>query len=84
MHTVLDVLNSITVLLQQAGVASPMISATVLAIASIFKGLTGTGPSLREIADLLEAQLGHNDTTIRAEMARLEALPQPPAVPPTP
>ena len=80
--TTIEVLKNIAALLQQASIAAPTISVTVMAIASIFKGLTGTGPPLLEIADMLEAQIGRTDATIRAEIARLEALP--PAGPPPP
>lgn len=72
----ITVLENVTDLLLQANVAVPIISGTVMAIAAIVKGVTGSGPSLSEIADMLETKIGQNDTNIRAEIARLEAKQQ--------
>lgn len=70
-----------TKILIAANVATPIIFGTISAIAAIIKGVTGSGPTLRELAGILEAQIGTTDRTIRAEIARLEALtpPVPPA-----
>ena len=72
MANTLSVLEQITGLLLASNVAIPIISGTVMAIASIIKGITGSGPSLAEIADVLEKQVGENNMDIRAEIARLE------------
>lgn len=76
MNTTINVLGQITQLLLTANVATPIIGGTVMAIASIIKGITGSGPTLTEIADMLQQTLGANDAAIRAEIARLEALNQ--------
>lgn len=68
----LEALELITQVFLQANVAVPIVSGTVMAIASIIRGVTGGGPSLAEIADMIEDQVGANDETIRAEIARLE------------
>ena len=77
MNKTITVLEQITQLLITGNVAVPIISGVIMSIAAIIKGVTGTGPSLKEIADMLEKQVGQNDATIRAEIARLEAM-QPP------
>lgn len=69
----MQILTDITGMLVQVNVATPIISGTIMAIASIIKGVTGSGPTLGEIADMLETQIGRNETAIRAEIARLEA-----------
>lgn len=74
----LAALDAVTEILLEASVAAPIIGGTVMAIASIIKGVTGSGPSLSEIADALEAKLGRNDDSLRAEIARLRALQQQP------
>ena len=74
MNTTLKTLTDITAILQVANVAAPIISGTIIAIASIIRGVTGTGPTLSEIADMLEARLQRNDVLIRAEIARMDAL----------
>lgn len=74
MNTTINVLGQITQLLLTANVATPIIGGTIMAIASILKGITGSGPTLTEIADMLQQKLGANDAAIRAEIARLEAL----------
>lgn len=68
-----QILESVTDLFIGANVAAPIIFALVGAIASIIRGVTGSGPSLAEIANILEQKLGQNDATIRAEIARMEA-----------
>jgi hypothetical protein len=73
MDKTLQALQGVTQLLVTANVAAPIVGATVMVIASIIRGLTGTGPSLQELADMIEAQTGKNDATIRAEIARLQA-----------
>jgi len=70
----ITVLEQVTQLLLTANVATPIISGTIMAIAAIIKGVTGSGPSLTELADMLEQQIGKNDAQLRAEIARLEAL----------
>lgn len=74
MSKTLTTLTMITEILAEANVATPIISGSVMAIAAIIKGLTGHGPSLTELADMLQQKLGRNDTNIRAEIARMEAL----------
>lgn len=79
MNKTLDVLTQLTGLFVQANVAAPIISGSIMAIAAIVKGVTGTGPTLTELADMLEQKLGANDLNIRAEIARMEALQPPPS-----
>ncbi len=74
MNQTLKFLELGTGILMQANVAAPIVGATIMAIASIVKGITGSGPSLPEIADMLEKKLGENDAAIRAEIARMESL----------
>lgn len=71
----ITVLENVTQLLLAANVATPIIGGTIMSIAAIIKGVTGSGPSLKELADMLEAQIGKNDAVLRAEIARLESLP---------
>jgi hypothetical protein len=73
----LEILTQLTGVFVQANVAAPIISGSIMAIAAIIKGITGTGPTLLELADMLEQKLGANDANIRAEIARMEALTAP-------
>lgn len=69
----LELLATATELLTQANLAIPVIFGTVAAISAIIKGITGSGPSLLEIADLIESQLDTNDRQIQAEIDRMKA-----------
>lgn len=77
MNKTLEILTQLTGVFVQANVAAPIISGSIMAIAAIIKGITGTGPTLLELADMLEQKLGANDANIRAEIARMEALTAP-------
>ena len=74
MSTHLSLLTTAIELLTQANLAIPVIFGTVAAISGIIKGVTGSGPTLVEIADLLAEQIDQNDTQIQSEIARLRAL----------
>lgn len=73
MNAHLQLLTQLTGILTQANVGIPIVFGAVAAVSAIIKGLTGTGPSLPQIADLIDAQLDQNDEKIRAEIARLKA-----------
>lgn len=68
----LALLTQLTGLLAQANVGVPIIFGAVAAVSSIIKGLTGSGPTLAQIADMLDEQLSQNDKHIREEIARLK------------
>lgn len=72
MQNHLDLLTSLTGLLVQANVGVPIIFGAVAAVSAMIKGLTGAGPSLHQIADLIDGQLDANDADLRAEIARLK------------
>lgn len=74
MNKTLDILTQLTGVFAQANVAAPIISGSIMAIAAIVKGVTGSGPSLSEIADMLEQKLGKNDAAIRAEIERMKSI----------
>ena len=62
-------------MLLQANVAVPIVFGTINGIAAIIKGVTGSGPTLSEIADILEDKVeDKNDPAIKAEIARMKAL----------
>jgi len=68
----LKILTTITDFLVQANVGIPVLFGAVVAISAILKALTGTGPTLVDIANLIDKQLDQNDTAIRAEIDRLK------------
>lgn len=70
----LQVITDITALLAGANVSIPLIFGAVVAVSSIIKGITGTGPTVLQLADNMGAQLGANDAGIRAEIARLKTV----------
>jgi hypothetical protein len=74
MEKQLQILADITALLSGANVAVPLIFGVVSSISMIIKGVTGSGPTLVELADKMEAQLGANDANIKAEIARLKGI----------
>lgn len=71
-HT--QIITDVTALLGSANVAIPLIFGAIAAISAIIKGITGSGPTLSELADQMQIDLGGNDTKIQAEIARLKAL----------
>lgn len=73
-HKTLKALEDLTGILVSVNVAVPVIGTTILAIAGIIRAVTGRGPTLRQVADMLEEQIGKNDDTINAEIRRLRAL----------
>lgn len=73
MNKHLQLLTQLTGILTQANLGVPIIFGAVSAVSAIVKGLTGTGPTLAQIADLIDAQLDQNDEAIRSEIARLKA-----------
>lgn len=70
----LEVLEGLTEILVQSNVAAPIIFGLVTVVANAIKGVTGSGPSLTEIADMLEAKIGQNDVNIRAEIERMKQI----------
>lgn len=70
----IELLEAITRYLLTVNTAAPVIFGLVSTIALAFRGITGTAPSLAELADLIERNLDTNDARIRAEIARLRAL----------
>lgn len=74
MQKQLELLSQLTALLLGANAAVPVVFGTITAISSIIKGVTGTGPSLAQLADLVQAQLKANDDFGKAEIERLKAM----------
>jgi hypothetical protein len=70
----LQALELLTGVLMQANGAIPLVFGAVSAIAAIVKGIAGNGPSLVELADLVDKQIAVNDAAGKAEIARLRAL----------
>lgn len=71
MEKQLEVLRVLVAYLSQAHIAIPMIVGTVSAVAAILRGMTGQGPSLNELANLIEEQVATNEARGRAEIERL-------------
>lgn len=69
----LQLLEQITKYLIGLNTATPVIFGVVNSIAMLFRGVTGTGPSILECADIIERNIDTNDTKIRTEIARLKA-----------
>lgn len=69
----LQILDSITELLLGTNAAVPIILGAVAGISAIIKALTGTGPSLLELADRIEAKIDRNNEFGLAEINRLRA-----------
>jgi hypothetical protein len=69
----IKILELVTQLLNTAGLGVPIIFAGVTAISAIIKGLTGSGATLLEQADVIEAQLNANDPKLAADVARYRA-----------
>lgn len=67
-------IKTATGILTQANVAVPVIFGVIGTVVGAIKAITGSGPGLAEVADLIEAQLGSNDTHIKAEIERLKSL----------
>lgn len=74
MTTQIQILEGITEYLLSLQVATPIIFGLVSMVAMAFKGITGSGPSLLECADIIERKVDVNDTGIRAEIARLREV----------
>lgn len=70
----LQALGLIAEILGKANVAVPIVFGVVSAIGAMLKGITGTGPSPTELADLIKAQIDANDVNGHAEIDRLKAL----------
>jgi len=73
MNEQLRLLEAITRYLAGLNTAAPVIFGAITMIASLFRGITGSGPTMLECADLIERSLDENDTKIRTEIARLRA-----------
>lgn len=71
--TQIQVLQSITQYLVGVNAAIPVVFATINAVALLFKGITGSGPTLAELADLIESQIDQNDAALKADLARYRA-----------
>jgi hypothetical protein len=74
MNKHIQILELVTTYLGQVNIAIPIIFGAVAGISGIIKGITGSGPSLAELANLIESQLGQNNAAIKAEIARLKAV----------
>lgn len=70
----LKLITDLTALLSGANIAVPLIFGVVASVSTIIKGVTGTGPTLAELANAMDAQLGANDANIRAEIERLRGV----------
>lgn len=79
MDKVTEALTLIIQSMTQANIAVPIIFSAIAGISAIVKGFTGTGPTLTELADMIQAQIDQNDAFGKAEIDRLKA-----AIPPTP
>lgn len=73
MDKTLQALELIAQSMGQANIAIPIIFSTVTAIVHIIKGATGSGPTLLEVADMMEKQIDANDAFGKAEIERLRA-----------
>jgi len=69
-----DALATITAFLLNANVSVPIIGTLVGGIVLLIKGAGAGAPSVSEIADKLEAQIGTTDANIQARIDRLKAL----------
>lgn len=63
------ILEMVAQMLGQANVALPIIFGAVAGISGIIRGVTGTGPALSDLADIIESQLDQNDAKLRADIA---------------
>ncbi len=68
------ILEDLTNLFLSANTAVPLVTATVVAVAAIIKGVTGSGPSGAELADLLEARLRETGQALDEDIARMRAM----------
>jgi hypothetical protein len=68
------VLTDLTETLINANTAIPLVVSTVVAIAAIIKGVTGSGPSGTELADMLEAKLRANASALDEDIARMREM----------
>lgn len=73
MDNAIQALTLITQGLLTANVAVPIVFGAINSIAAIIRSATGNGPSLPELADLIDAQVASNDEAGKAEVARLRA-----------
>jgi len=71
MDNTIQALTLITQGLLTANVAVPIVFNTISAIAAIIRTAAGEGPSLVQLADLIDAQVAANDEAGQAEVARL-------------
>lgn len=67
-------IEGITELLLSFNVAVPIVFSTVGAVVAIIRGVTGSGPTLSQIAELIKQKTERNDNNGRAEIDRLLAL----------
>lgn len=81
MDKALEALGLITKDMAAANIAVPIIFDAVVGIAAIIKAAKGTGPTLLELADLIQTQIDANDAFGQAEIDRLKAVLAPPAPP---
>ena len=68
--TQIQLLEAITQYLLTFNTAVPIIFSVVGAISLLFKGVTGEGQTLTELADLIEAQASANAPALTADVAR--------------
>jgi len=74
MNPTLEALALLTQVLTHANVAIPVVVGLITGIAATVRGMTGEGPSVAEIADMLEQQVAANATYGAAEVVRLKQL----------
>lgn len=72
MDNLIQALTLITQGMLTANIAIPLVFGAISSIAAIVKGATGNGPSVTELADLIEQQVNANDAAGKAEIARLK------------
>lgn len=69
----LQILDQMLDLLLGTNAAVPIVLGAIAGISAIIRTITGTGPTLVELADRIEAKIARNDEAGRAEIARLRA-----------
>lgn len=68
-NKITETLQTITQILLAANGAIPLVAGAVGAIALIIRGVTGKGPGLKELPDLLQTQITKTGQTIDANLA---------------
>lgn len=69
-----NVLVGITTILTGANVALPIVVTFIDSVTLLFKAVGVSGPSVKERAELIRAQVVDNRNYLAADIARLEAL----------